>query len=944
MDSNYKSKYSGEQVDAAVEYFLQHSSSEESTYDYSSTIFCAATSLPSAPFDSTKLPISVPEFPFAGTDGNLWYDVPNDSTSHWYQCIIRINSKSKKVVSQGSVMDIEGASGDKGDKGDKGDIGDKGDTGDKGDAGNFTEFRYHRTSQYVVTLTDSQKNSRTPSGWYLDWNTADVPTYTAIQQNLGVDFDTYLCDFAEKETEPLNDGDAYFDNVSTPTTFNNIAITFYEQHQVYLSTPSESVQAAIIKMHTAFKKTYDKVVNQTATRLVCATEYHKLIKDYIDEDHIWFLFQINATIEGSTDSLIGQWSEAQRIQGEDGKPGPQGSTGISGTPGVSMGVAFTLGTETSYRPDAANPTASPYNINYNALFASGTYWFKYSPDITTAYPYIWYTQCRYIKDSDGNITFEDVWSTPQRYTGKDGITKEETIITRNPIIYPAGIWSSTTGYNNDGYRAPYVYYDGLYYYVSGQGTAPIGTTPDNASTWWTKLEGFEALYTKVGIIANGLIGSVVFNGDYVFSQQGIDVSGNVSTKYQNFNKDNTSGEEYSPVDPYNTNAAFRPNFCLNCRTGEVWSTSRDSAISTASSEILQKATEISLQVKDTINGELSSAGIDITSSGVKVTGEFSGTMGGTFNGDISAKSLTVVGDDGLPVMRFDTYEESMGTPEGGTAPPVGAPVLIMSYQGTNYLVNMLTLKNGTSTGNYKQVNAATEALYTTTSVNRAIGTQGSANYHKITTAPYLILLDDSGQETTTKIAAKLYDTDGETLLEWSSYLNKYYSGTLISEYAAKTSLSSGIWAFKLTGSLATASSFYLGSPQSKLVGLYLGNVVGLGNVYYTATLYYYLQASLLSGTLSKTTTAIGVVAHTTASANNGVNVSGSTYRYVQCNNISVTASQIMGTTVSSTSTTSKYFLEQVVNSNTITTAEIMSSHQIVGPVLSSPTVPPISES
>ena len=30
MESNYKSKYSGEQIDAAVEYFLRHSQTEES--------------------------------------------------------------------------------------------------------------------------------------------------------------------------------------------------------------------------------------------------------------------------------------------------------------------------------------------------------------------------------------------------------------------------------------------------------------------------------------------------------------------------------------------------------------------------------------------------------------------------------------------------------------------------------------------------------------------------------------------------------------------------------------------------------------------------------------------------------------------------------------------------------------------------------------------------
>nr|DAI45515.1 MAG TPA: hypothetical protein [Bacteriophage sp.] len=32
------------------------------------------------------------------------------------------------------------------------------------------------------------------------------------------------------------------------------------------------------------------------------------------------------------------------------------------------------------------------------------------------------------------------------------------------------------------------------------------------------MEHFEALFAEVGVIANGLIGSAVFNGDYMFSQ------------------------------------------------------------------------------------------------------------------------------------------------------------------------------------------------------------------------------------------------------------------------------------------------------------------------------------------------------------------------------------------------------------------------------------------
>lgn len=40
---------------------------------------------------------------------------------------------------------------------------------------------------------------------------------------------------------------------------------------------------------------------------------------------------------------------------------------------------------------------------------------------------------------------------------------------------------------------------------------------------WVRFESFQALYTSIGIIENGLIGSAVFNNEFMFSQQGIDV-------------------------------------------------------------------------------------------------------------------------------------------------------------------------------------------------------------------------------------------------------------------------------------------------------------------------------------------------------------------------------------------------------------------------------------
>lgn len=866
MDNTYSSKYSGEQVDAAVEYFLNHSQTEESnSYEYTNTIFCRSDGFPASPFNESSLPTLMPlEFPFAGIDGKLWYDVPNTSTKDWYQCILKINFKSKKVVSQSKVLDMTGAKGDAGQNGSDGKDGSDGSNGadgSNGSNGNHTEFRYKRANAYAITLTDTQRASRFPEGWSADWSTADVESWSDIEEKTIEAFCSYLATFSSLSSisSPHN-----FFILGDDATYEEIAAEFQNNYQASLVANSVQ-QAEIMKAFKEYRKLYIDA-SGTIDDLTLNMEYHRLYKTYNDEDHLWLLFMISATISGEDDSLIGEWSVPQRMQGNDGKPGPSGSNGIDGIPGVNIGVAFTLGNEDGPRPDAVDPTTYPYNTNYNALFASGTFWKKSTPTVTKTYPYIWFTQCRYIvnTDSDGIQTyeFEDSWSTPARYTGLNGITTTETVYRRNPIIYPQGIYTAGVTYINDGARTPYVYYNGNYYYLSSEGswTGTEDSTPYNNPAWWTLLEGFEALYTKVGIIANGLIGSAVFNGDYMFSQQGTDQNGTASSRYEDFLKNYSTGGTL--VNPYDSMAAFKPNFCINFRTGDQWSTSMNAAISEVSnsmntaiseakSEIIQSTNKISMNVTDLIKGELKRGGITITANGAEVTGKFSGTSDGTFNGNVSAKSLSVIGDDGSQAMVFDTYREDMGTPSGGVAPEIGTPVLIMNFKGNRYLVSMLKLVTGSSTGQYRQTQATTESLYVAGTISMQQGVQGSASYHCITAAPYLTLLDNNGNETNTKIIAKLYNSS-DNEVSWSTYLNKYYQGTLVSEYPAKTDLGSGIWAFQVTGHLANISNYYNGTPDFRMLAISqtVNSINAVMNVHCPVSCSVYSKISITNGKLT----------------------------------------------------------------------------------------------
>ena len=60
--------------------------------------------------------------------------------------------------------------------------------------------------------------------------------------------------------------------------------------------------------------------------------------------------------------------------------------------------------------------------------------------------------------------------------------------------------------------------------------------------------------------ADGLIGEMVFNDEFVFSMYGKNSSDGTTNSYDEFKKS----------DPMNTSNSFRPNYLLNCETGEVW--------------------------------------------------------------------------------------------------------------------------------------------------------------------------------------------------------------------------------------------------------------------------------------------------------------------------------------------------------------------------------------
>lgn len=258
---------------------------------------------------------------------------------------------------------------------------------------------------------------------------------------------------------------------------------------------------------------------------------------------LWATF---ALINGGDNTLMEQWCDPYYMTGMTG------DNGGSGIPGVGYEVRYCKGTETTYTGETWNDTMK--------WKRNPTGWSMDVPELTNEdeYNYIWFIQCRVINDE-----METAWSKPNPMGGI--ITPDP--VGSQPIAYPAGIYSTSTPYINDGEKAPYVYdtSDGNYYFLKSVMTW-IGTQQNNESPAtdtsgaWTVLENYEAIYTDLLIAPNSLVGGAVFNNNLMFSQRGKNASGGDSSEYHLIN---TS-------DPMNTSNSFRPNFLLDFANGEAY--------------------------------------------------------------------------------------------------------------------------------------------------------------------------------------------------------------------------------------------------------------------------------------------------------------------------------------------------------------------------------------
>jgi hypothetical protein len=267
--------------------------------------------------------------------------------------------------------------------------------------------------------------------------------------------------------------------------------------------------------------------------------------DYPTSTGQWW--QCIGIVNGVINKVI-EWSEVLPVNGKDG----------TAQDGSHVEMRFAINNS---RTDA--PT-----LNADERNPSG--WTIQPPSVGDS-NYLWMTTATIGADD----SLKTNWTTPVCISGEQGPAGADGPAgtpgqpgARGQLVYPAGVYDVNKSYITDSNSAPYVLdkTDNNYYVLNTQmtwkGTEQDNKTPsqsyeESGGSVWLLFDSFDAIYAKIGIIANGLVGSAVFNGDYMFSQQGINPSSSnaVTTNYENFD----SSKIY--------NGTFTPNIMFNFATG-----------------------------------------------------------------------------------------------------------------------------------------------------------------------------------------------------------------------------------------------------------------------------------------------------------------------------------------------------------------------------------------
>lgn len=290
----------------------------------------------------------------------------------------------------------------------------------------------------------------------------------------------------------------------------------------------------------AFKNSVEKPAKPTDTTHTIPTGW----QDAPTSTGRWWMSK--ATIDGTTQKPKGAWSEPVQCTAEDGKPGQY----------------------TDFKYKKTNYGVYPVIPDNTARNPQG---WSDAPPILYIGEVLWMTQADI--DSDNKVI--GIWSTPVQISGEkgepgtDGEDGKDGVDGRDGLmVYPAGYYNPDVTYTATSETAPVVMYGDNFYVLrrgatyKGSEQASNRNTPadevanapvqNGASTSrWQLFDKFNAIFADIIMADFAKLGSAVFYGDWMISQQGTR-NGEFSNEYQYF-KD----------------GSFVPNYSVNFKTGEI---------------------------------------------------------------------------------------------------------------------------------------------------------------------------------------------------------------------------------------------------------------------------------------------------------------------------------------------------------------------------------------
>lgn len=261
-----------------------------------------------------------------------------------------------------------------------------------------------------------------------------------------------------------------------------------------------------------------------------------------------------------TDQFFGNWST----------PALWSKYGENGKDGDGLEYIYKT-TETNYEPKLTIPEQWQNDELYQTEEYIPEGWTDDPSGVDEINLYEWVSSRKYNGTTKkwGTFSIPKIWAKYGE-NGKDGKDGEQgpqgpqgndgTPGKLGKVVYPAGEFDETKVYTSTETQTPYVIdTDGKYYVLKSEKTTTRQHPKDN-ETDWEQFASFEAIYAKIAMIDNGTIGSAVYSGDYMFSQQGINSRGYTSNDFQYFN----------PEHIYDNESTFKPNICMDFKNGQIW--------------------------------------------------------------------------------------------------------------------------------------------------------------------------------------------------------------------------------------------------------------------------------------------------------------------------------------------------------------------------------------